>query len=63
MDATPHTSSPDPIAAKARQLAAVQIGDLVLNLCEAHAKIDVLLERIEKVTRAYEALEQAKQEG
>lgn len=47
---------PDPIAVKTRQLAEAQMGNLILALCEANAKADVLAADLAAVTKERDAL-------
>lgn len=50
---------PDPIQIKARQLAGVQIGDLILTLCETSARVEHLTALVAQLTAERDALKKA----
>lgn len=50
---------PDPIQSKTRQLASVQIGDLILNLCEASARVEHLTLLVAELTKERDDLKKA----
>lgn len=53
---------PDPVAMQTRQLAEAQLGNLVLALCEANARANVLAAQLAEVTKERDALKAKAQE-